>query len=133
MASIPFFLREAAQAGSQHEILGVDTGNSVGLREESLFLVRVPVLSEQRISTPASDSMADSFWTMAFLLGEVGGTDSHGGGDDGGETDGDTNDGDGQGELEDQDNGVGAVEARQPTTRLQVRMTEDQENSTNGR
>src|SRR5689334_14971777 len=37
-----------------------------GSRTESWLAVRVPVLSEHRISTPARDSIAVSFWTMAF-------------------------------------------------------------------
>ena len=39
-----------------------------GSRMDSRLAVKVPVLSEQRISTPASDSMAVSFCTMAFSL-----------------------------------------------------------------
>ena len=48
-----------------------------------------------------SDSMAESFCTMALLLGKVGRADGHGGRDDSGKTDGDTDDGNGQRELQD--------------------------------
>jgi hypothetical protein len=49
-----------------------------------------------------------------LLLGEVGSTDSHGGGDDSGKTDGDTDDGDGKSELQDVDDAIGTVEGSDP-------------------
>lgn len=39
-----------------------------GVNEPYLFFVKVPVLSEARISTPDSSSRADSLFTKAFSL-----------------------------------------------------------------
>ena len=77
----------SGQTRSQHEIIGFDTSDGEWLGKGELVLRQCtsPVnrvlagttkitementyLSEQRISTPASDSIADSFWTMAFFF-----------------------------------------------------------------
>ncbi|GKT51544.1 uncharacterized protein ColSpa_11725 [Colletotrichum spaethianum] len=93
-------LAGSSQAGSKHEVLGVDTGD--GNLDTSKGL--------------NSGKLLDN----GLLLGKVGSTDSHGGGDDGGKTDGNTNNGNGKGEAENVDNAVGAGE-----------NDEDQENGTN--
>lgn len=107
-------LARGSQAGSEHEVLGVDTGDGVGLGQGELVLGQsTGLVGAQNLDT--SERLdGGQLLDDSLLLGEVGGTDGHGGGDDGGETDGHTDDGDGQGELEDGDNGVGAVEAGNP-------------------
>ena len=42
--------------------------NRIGSPSVSWFLVKVPVLSEHRMSTPAISSMADSLETIAFCF-----------------------------------------------------------------
>ncbi|KUI57714.1 hypothetical protein VP1G_10929 [Cytospora mali] len=107
-------LAGSSQASSKHEVLGLNTGDGVGLSQRQLVLgqgtglVRAEDLdTSQRLD---SGQLLDD----GLLLGEVGSTDSHGGGNDSGKTDGDTNDGDGQGKAQDLDDGVGAVEAGNP-------------------
>ena len=107
-------LARGGQAGSEHEVLGVDTGDGVGLGQGELVLGQsTGLVGAQNLDT-SQRLDGGKLLDDGLLLGEVGGTDGHGGGDDGGETDGHTDDGDGQGELEDGDDGVGAVEAGSP-------------------
>lgn len=107
-------LAGSSQAGSEHEVLGLNTGDGVRLRQGELVLGQgTGLVGAENLDTSQrlnSRQLLDD----SLLLGEVGSTDSHGGGNDGGKTDGDTNNGDGQGETEDIDNVVGAVEAGNP-------------------
>ena len=47
---------------------GLVASNGIGVERVSLFCVNVPVLSLQRMSTPASSSIAESRETIAFCL-----------------------------------------------------------------
>ncbi|TLD21338.1 hypothetical protein PspLS_09068 [Pyricularia sp. CBS 133598] len=120
-------LARSSETGSKHEVFGLDTGDGVGLRQrklvlgESTSLVRAENLDTSK-GLDSAELLHDS-----LLLGEVGGTDSHGGGNDSGETDGHTNDGDGQGELEDLNDAVVAVERRNPDDQV-GEDDQDQEN-----
>jgi len=120
-------LARGSQAGSEHEILGVNAGNGVGLSERELVLGEgTSLVGAQNLNT-SEGLNGGELLNDSLLAGEVGGADSHSGGDDSGETDGDTNDGDGQGELEDKDDGVGAVEAGNPNDQV-GENDENQEN-----
>ena len=123
-------LARGSQAGSEHEVLGVDTGDSVGLGQRELVLGQGTGLVRAQNLDTSERLDGGQLLDDGLLLGEVGGTDSHGGGDDGGETDGDTDDGDGQGELEDLDDGVGAVERGNPDDKV-GQDDEDEEDGTN--
>lgn len=103
-------LAGSGQAGSEHEILGVDTINGVGLGKGELVLGEGTGLVRAQNLDTSEGLDSGELLNDSLLLGEVGSTDSHGGGDDSGETDGHTNDGNGKGELENGDNAVGAVE-----------------------
>lgn len=121
-------LAGSGQAGSKHEVLGVDTSDGVGLRERELVLGEGTSLVRAENLDTGKGLNSGKLLDDGLLLGEVGGTDSHGGGDDSGETDGDTNDGDGKGKLEDLDDGVGAVERGNPNDE----ESEDDEDKENG-
>ena len=107
-------LAGGGQAGSQHEVFRLDTGDRVGLGERELVLGQSTGLVRAENFDTSEGLDGAELLDDGLLLGEVGGTDSHGGGDDSGETDGHTDDGDGQGELEDVDDAVGAVERADP-------------------
>ncbi len=121
-------LARGSQAGSQHEILGVDTGNGVGLGQRELVLGEGTGLVGAEDFDTSERLDGGELLDDSLLLGEVGSTDSHGGGHDSGETDGHTDNGDGEGELEDLDDGVGAVEGADPDDKV----GEDDENQENG-
>jgi hypothetical protein len=121
-------LARGGQARSEHEVLGVDTGDGVGLRQRELVLGQGTGLVGAENLDTSQRLDGGQLLDDGLLLGEVGGTDSHGGGDDGGETDGHTDDGDGQSELENHDNGVGAVERGDPDNQV----GQDDENQENG-
>ena len=121
-------LARGSQAGSQHEILGVDTGNGVGLGQRELVLGEGTGLVGAEDFDTSERLDGGKLLDDSLLLGEVGGTDSHGGGHDSGKTDRDTDNGDGQGELEDLDDGVGAVEGADPDDEV----GEDDKNQENG-
>lgn len=121
-------LAGSGQASSQHEILGVDTGNAVRLSQGELVLGESTSLVRAQNLDTGKRLNGGQLLDDGLLLGEVGGTDSHGGGDDSGKTDGDTDDGDGKGELENLDDGVGAVEGADPDNQ----QGEDDENQQNG-
>lgn len=123
-------LARGSKAGSEHEVLGVDTGDGVGLGERQLVLGQSTGLVRAQNLDTSERLDGGQLLDDGLLLGKVGGTDSHGGGDDGGETDGHTDDGDGKGELEDGDDGVGTVERGNPDDQV-GENDEDQENGTN--
>lgn len=107
-------LAGGGQTGSQHEVIRLDTLDGEWLGERELVLgERTGLVRAENLDT-SQRLNGGQLLDDGLLLGEVSSSDSHGGGDDSGETDGDTNDGDGQGELEDLDNAVGAVERRDP-------------------
>lgn len=64
-SSLPF---SEARAPARISSSAVLASNRIGSPRLRIFLVRVPVLSEQRISTPASSSMASSRETIAFFF-----------------------------------------------------------------
>ncbi|KAH3682227.1 hypothetical protein WICPIJ_006806 [Wickerhamomyces pijperi] len=68
MASRPFFFLAAAKVAVNIKSSASTPATVYGSCKDNLFLVKVPVLSEHKISTPAKDSMADNFWTMACFL-----------------------------------------------------------------
>ncbi|ROV95796.1 hypothetical protein VPNG_08757 [Cytospora leucostoma] len=107
-------LAGSSQAGSKHQVLGVNTSDGVGLSQRQLVLGQgTGLVGAENLDTSQgldSGQLLDD----SLLLGKVGSTDSHGGRDDSGETDGHTNDGNTQSEAQDLDDGVGAVEAGNP-------------------
>ncbi|TFA98674.1 hypothetical protein CCMA1212_009581 [Trichoderma ghanense] len=123
-------LAGSGQAGSQHQVIGVDTLDGVGLRERELVLGQGTGLVGAENLDTSKGLNGRELLDDGLLLGEVGSTDSHGGGDDGRETDGDTDDGDGEGEAQDVDNAVGAVEGGDPDDE-QGQDDEDQQNRAN--
>ena len=123
-------LAGSGQAGSQHEVIGVNALDSVGLRERELVLGQGTGLVRAENLDTSEGLNGGELLHDSLLLGEVGSTDSHGGGNDSGKTDGDTNNGDGEGEAENLDNTVGAVERRNPDDQ-ESDDDEDQENCTN--
>ncbi|KAK1239494.1 hypothetical protein MKX07_008982 [Trichoderma sp. CBMAI-0711] len=123
-------LAGSGQAGSQHQVIGVDTLDGVGLRERELVLGQGTGLVGAENLDTCKGLNGGELLDDGLLLGEVGGTDSHGGGDDGRETDGDTDNGDGEGEAQDVDNAVGAVEGGDPDDE-QGQDDENQQNRTN--
>lgn len=122
-------LARGSQAGSQHEIIGLNTGDGVGLSEGELVLGEGTGLVRAEDLDTSKGLDGRELLDDGLLLGEVGGTDSHGGGDDSGQTDGDTDDGDTEGELEDLDDTIGAVEGRNPDDQ-EGDNDEDEQNST---
>jgi hypothetical protein len=68
IGSSDLMLCELAKTATAINQFGSTSGATKGSFNESLLAVRVPVLSEQSMSTPASDSIAVSFWTIAFRL-----------------------------------------------------------------
>lgn len=107
-------LAGSGQAGSEHQVIGVNALNSEGLRERELVLGEGTGLVRAKNLNTSERLNGGELLDDSLLLGEVGSTDSHGGGDDSGETNGDTDNGDGQSEAKDIDNVVGAVERRNP-------------------
>lgn len=121
-------LAGSGQASSQHEILGVNTSDSVGLGKGELVLGEGTSLVRAENLDTSKRLNGRQLLDDGLLLGEVGSTDGHGGGNDSGKTDGDTDDGNGKGVLEDQNNVVGTVERADPDDQ----ESEDDENEQNG-
>ncbi|ROW06561.1 hypothetical protein VMCG_04318 [Cytospora schulzeri] len=107
-------LAGSSQASSKHEVLGVNTGDTVRLGQRQLVLGQGTGLVRAENLDTSQGLNSGQLLDDGLLLGEVGSTDSHGGGNDSGKTDGDTNDGDGQGKAQNLDNRVGSVEAGNP-------------------
>src|SRR5262252_5043637 len=57
-----------AKAAARMQSCTLFAENRIGSPSVSWFLVKVPVLSEHRMSTPAISSMADSLETIAFCF-----------------------------------------------------------------
>lgn len=121
-------LAGGSETGSKHEILGVNASNAVGLCERELVLGEGTGLVGAKDFDTSERLDGGELLNNGLLLGEVSGTDSHGGGDDSWETDGDTNDGDGEGELEDGHDAVGSVERGDPNDE----ESDNDENQQNG-
>ncbi|TLD09389.1 uncharacterized protein PgNI_07616 [Pyricularia grisea] len=122
-------LAGGSETGSKHEVFGLDTGDGVGLGERELVLGQSTGLVGAENLDTSKGLDGTELLNDSLLLGEVGGTDSHGGSDDSGETDGHTNDGDGQGELKNLNDAVVAVERRNPDDQV-GEDDQDQENCT---
>jgi hypothetical protein len=119
-----------SETGSEHQVIGVDTLDAERLRERQLVLGESTSLVRAEDLDTSKGLNGRELLDDGLLLGEVGGTDSHGGSDDGGKTDGNTDNGDGKSETEDGDNAVRAVEAGDPDNE-QGDDDQDQENRTN--
>lgn len=122
-------LARSSQAGSEHQVIGVNALDGEGFSERQLVLGQSTGLVRAENLDTSEGLNGGELLDDSLLLGEVGGTNSHGGGDDSGETDRDTNNGDGQGEAEDILNAVGAVEGRNPDDE-KSHDDEDQQNRT---
>jgi hypothetical protein len=107
-------LAGSGQAGSKHKIIRLNSGNTERLGKRELILGQSTGLVRAKNLDTSKGLNGGELLDDSLLLGEVGGTDSHGGGNDSGKTDRDTNDGDGKSEAEDIDNVVGTVERRNP-------------------
>ncbi|CAH0001869.1 unnamed protein product [Clonostachys byssicola] len=114
-------LARSGQAGSEHQVIGLNTGDSEGLRERQLVLGQGTGLVGAENLNTSKGLNGGELLDDSLLLGEVGSTDSHGGGDDGGKTNGDTDNGNTEGELQNADNLIGTEGGDD----------EDQENGTN--
>jgi hypothetical protein len=107
-------LARGSQAGSKHEIIGLDTSDGEGLGERQLVLGEgTSLVGAENLDTGKGLNSGKLLYD-GLLLGEVRSTDGHGGGDDGRKTDRHTDNGDGKSELEDFDDAVGSVERRDP-------------------
>jgi hypothetical protein len=123
-------LARGSETASQHEIIGLNTSDSVGLGQRELVLGEGTGLVGAENLDTSKGLDGRELLDDSLLLGEVGSTDSHGGGNDSGETDGDTDDGDGEGELQDVDDAVGPVEGGNPDDE-EGDDNEDEQNRTN--
>lgn len=123
-------LAGSSQAGSEHQVIGGDALDAVRLRKRELVLGEGTGLVRAENLDTSKRLDSTKLLDNGLLLGEVSGTDSHGGGNDSGKTDGDTDNGNGEGESEDLDNAVGAVEAGNPDDE-EGEDDQDQENGTN--
>ncbi len=123
-------LAGSSQASSKHQVIGVNALDGEGLGERQLVLGQGTGLVGAENLDTSKGLNGGELLDNSLLLGKVGGTDGHGGGDDSGETDRDTDNGDGQGEAKDIDNAVGAVEGRNPDDE-ESQDDEDQKNRAN--
>jgi hypothetical protein len=123
-------LAGSSQAGSEHEVVVLNTSDSVGLRQRELVLGQGTGLVRAENLDTSKGLNGGELLDNSLLLGEVGSTDSHGGGNDGRKTDRDTNNGDTKGEAEDGDDVVGAVERGNPDNE-EGGNDKNQENGTN--
>jgi hypothetical protein len=100
----------SSETSRKHELVGIDTFNSVGFVERQLVLGEGSgFVRTENLDTGKRLDGAE-FLDDSLLFGEVSSTDGHGGCDDSGKTDGDTDDGNGKGEFEDLNNAIRAVE-----------------------
>ena len=93
------------------QVIRLNTGDTERLSERELVLGQSTSLVRAENLDTSKGLNSGKLLDNGLLLGEVGSTDSHGGGDDSGKTDGDTNDGNGKSETEDVNNAIGSVEA----------------------
>ncbi|CAH0059372.1 unnamed protein product [Clonostachys solani] len=108
-------LAGSGQASSEHQVIGLNTLDGEGLGERQLVLGQGTGLVGAENLNTSKGLNGRKLLDDSLLLGEVGSTDSHGGGDDSGKTNGDTDNGDTEddeegGDNEDQENGTNAVE-----------------------
>lgn len=122
-------LAGSGQTGSEHQVIGLNTLDGVGLSERELVLGQGTGLVRAEDLDTSKRLNGGELLNDSLLLSKVGSTDSHGGGDDSGKTDGNTDNGDGKSESEDIDDTVGSVERGDPDDE-EGEDDEDQENST---
>jgi hypothetical protein len=107
-------LSGGSETSSKHQVIGINTLDSEGLGKRQLVLGEgTGLIGTQDLDTGKrlnSRQLLDN----GLLLGEVGGTDSHGGGNDSGKTDGDTDNGDGKGVSQNLNNGDRSVKGGDP-------------------
>lgn len=103
-------LAGSSQTSGEHEIIGLNTFNSVGFSERQLVLGEGTGLVRAENLNTSKRFNGGELLNNGLLLGEICGTDSHGGGDDSGKTDRDTNNSNGEGEFQDSDDTIIAVE-----------------------
>jgi hypothetical protein len=104
-------LAGSSQASSKHQVIRLNAGDTERLSERELVLGQSTGLVRAENLDTSKGLDGGKLLDNGLLLGEVGSTDSHGGGNDSGKTDGDTNDGDGKSETKDVNDAIGAVEA----------------------
>jgi len=107
-------LAGSSQTSSKHKIIRLNSGNTERLSKRELVLGQSTSLVRAKDLDTSKGLNGGQLLDDSLLLSKVGGTDSHGGGNDSGKTDGNTNDGDGKSEAEDVHNSVGTVEGRNP-------------------
>jgi len=61
-------LRARSEGGVEDDSIGTNTIDTEWIAQRQLVLVKVPVLSEQSTSTPASSSIADNLVTIACFF-----------------------------------------------------------------
>jgi hypothetical protein len=107
-------LAGSSQTSSKHKIIRLNSGNTERLSKRELVLGQSTSLVGAKNLDTSKGLNSGQLLDDSLLLGEVGSTDGHGGGNDSGKTDRNTNDGDGESEAEDVNNTIGTVEGRNP-------------------
>jgi len=107
-------LAGSSQTSSKHKVIRLDTLDGVWLSERELVLGKGTGLVGAENLDTSKGLDGRELLDNGLLLSKVGSTDSHGGSNDSGKTDGDTDDGNSESELKDFDNVVRAVERCDP-------------------
>lgn len=107
-------LAGSSQTSSEHQVIRLNTSNTEGLSERELVLGQSTGLVRAEDLDTSKRLNGRELLDDSLFLGEVSGTDSHGGGNDSGKTDGDTDDSNSESETENVDDTVGAVERADP-------------------
>jgi hypothetical protein len=107
-------LAGSSQTSSKHQVIGLNTSDTERLSERQLVLGQSTSLVRAENLDTSKGLNGGELLDDGLLLGEVGGTDSHGCSDDSGKTDRDTDDSDSKSETEDFHDVVRPVEGRDP-------------------
>ncbi|CAF3594394.1 unnamed protein product [Fusarium graminearum] len=103
-------LAGSSQTSSEHQVIGLNASNTERLSERELVLGQSTSLVRAENLDTSKGLNGGKLLDDGLLLGKVGGTDGHGGSDDGGKTDRDTDDSNSKGETEDVNNAIGSHE-----------------------
>jgi hypothetical protein len=110
-------LTGSSETGSKHQIISLNTLNSVGLSKGKLVLGKSTSLVGTENFDTGKGLNSRKLLDNSLLLGKVGSTDSHGSGNDSGETDGDTNNGNSKSVSKNLNNRVRAVKGSSPNNK----------------
>ncbi|PTD13270.1 hypothetical protein FCULG_00004147 [Fusarium culmorum] len=101
-------LAGSSQTSSKHQVIGLNASNTERLSERELVLGQGTGLVRAENLDTSKGLNGGKLLDDGLLLGEVGGTDGHGGSDDSRKTDRDTDDSNSKGETEDINNAIGS-------------------------